>query len=324
MKSDNAKSLIAVGLILIILGVALGFVAKGIDFDTITQSVSSVAEDVGEATGGNTKAEEPTTQSAAAEAVSGVVDSASTAAAETGEQAVDTINTVKDKTGITKAQKFYESFCDKMEKLEKSIANIDNLFLVAILILAVFLSKCFISFVPINVTCALSGFIFPIPVALLINALGISFILFYKYYKGGKKEKNSIHKIMTKFPTIEKLVEGNMFGSDQGNPLVLFVLRLIPVVPINPISQLYGFMKYPWAKYLAISLVGYSFKLVSFTVLGKGIHDPFHSGYFVFFAVILIIAGLAMIGLAVFLDRSKKEDQKERAELKHHLEEELI
>lgn len=304
MNAKSRKSLIASGFILLILGIALLITALNYDFKSITKTVPSTESKT----------------NAASEAISSVSDKAS----EVEKNVVETVDQAKDDLGITKLQQIYKTFTEVMTDIEQSIANLDNLFVVAVLLLLIFFSKAYVSFVPISVTFMLSGFIFPLPVAFLINYIGVAFILTHKYLNGLKKEENGIHKIMSHFPTIEKLVEGEMLGSDSGNPILLFILRLIPIIPVNPISQLYGYMEYPFFKYLLISLLGYSLKLIPFTTVGKGIHDPFRSSFFVVFSILFIISGLAMITLGFGLKQAQETDKEKRAELAKEEEEDLI
>ncbi len=202
-------------------------------------------------------------------------------------------------SAIGKAQMYYIKFKLIVEKVENYIAQIPYKPLIVVALLLLFALKGFISITPISFTCFLSGVIFPFWGALIINLIGIAYIFSVKYYKGKKSEKNTIHKYITKWDRLGTLIEDSDKGNGTGNAGLLFVLRLAPSVPINPVSQLYGYMgfRYPW--FLATSLAGYLIKLVTFTSVGSNIADPFSAKFIVPILLILYASGLAMAVLAV-------------------------
>ena len=81
-----------------------------------------------------------------------------------------------------------------------------------------------------------------------------------------------------------QLVERNQVGS----AVVLFFLRLFPCIPINSVSQLYGTSDIGYWKYLIVSLLGFSYKLFSYTIIGRNVYDPMSASFLVPFILLFI------------------------------------
>lgn len=281
MRKVSWKSLLLGGIITLILGFTLLYLHNSVDFSFITGPFERLTE----------------------------------SQQQTSQESGGTIETVMEALGVNKVQAYYIRFQSFMEALEQRVTNLNNPFLVAIGILFFFALKSVINVVPISVTCLLSGLVFPLPVALLINFIGVTEIFLIKYFWGKKQKRNTIHRAMSRIPAIERIVEGEMFDAHHGNPLLLFALRLVPSIPLNPISQLYGYMEFNLLEYISLSLVGISFKLVAYTSIGYNIADPFSSAFIVPIIVVLLVSGFATAGLSIFLKVREYKAKKAKAKV---------
>ncbi|MBQ1529813.1 MAG: hypothetical protein IIZ76_05975, partial [Clostridia bacterium] len=130
--------------------------------------------------------------------------------------------------------------------------------------------------------------------------------------KGIGKVVRAIKNTLLKVPVLNIAVDDEdaekSAKGGTGNPLILFALRLIPFVPANPVSSLFGNMKMDYRSFLVISLFGYLLKVVSFTAIGYNISDPFSSKFIVPFIALLYIAGIGLFGINSFLKYADKRD----------------
>ena len=70
---------------------------------------------------------------------------------------------------------------------------------------------------------------------------------------------------------------------------------------------MYGKMGYNFWHYLFISLLGYSLKITSFTMIGYNAADPFSARFIVPLVVILFISGVGILGMNFIFTRVRKK-----------------
>ncbi len=295
-ETESSRSLTTIGFLLIILGAALLFFNQSNYMQTL-----------------RTQAEEVTTYSQSAQIEEEQDERKPSGSNGEKSKPLQTMEDIYEDLGISKVVQYYFKFTDYMEGLENRIQDFDNLFLVILALLGLFAVKSFIPFVPVSLTCFLSGVVLPFWLAMIVNFLGLALIFAIKYFWGRSRPSNYIHRTMKRFPTIESIVEGDDLGSTHGNPILLFALRMVPSIPINTISQLYGYMEFDFWRYMLLSMLGFSVKLVVYTVIGSNVYDPFQSAFMLPFAIILIVSGTATIGLGWFLSRRKKKSTKKKS-----------
>ncbi len=281
-----------IGIILISISLILAYSSKVIDFDKITapfeQAVKGtiVGDWIDEAKEHELERE---------------IEGSETPAQELAKN-------IKEFTGLSKAQQYYIKYQGLMENFEGKIAEIPNKFLIFICLLLLFTSKSMIVLIPITITCIVTALIFPFEVAIVINSIGYLLIFTIKYFWGRYIDAGYIHRLVKNSKTLLKYIQDEENGYATGNPLLLFILRLVPTVPINPISAMYGHMGYDYWKYIFLSMLGVSLKIVSFTALGSNISDPFSSAFVIPLIVILFVSGFSMISFSVILNRREKRE----------------
>ena len=309
-------------------------------------------------------------------------------------QIASTAEQMRDDLGLTKAQMYYIKFKTLMENLEQRVTELPYKPLIILALLLFFAVKSFVGIVPVSATCLIAAVIFPYPIALLINFVGVGIIFTIKWAMGYNAKSNAIKKYIMRSDNLWRVVSdadnstkkaikessdkrkaekealdalqgknepkpkkklplilrffvaiGKGIGKvvraiknallkvpvlsiavddedaemsakgGTGNPLILFALRLIPFVPANPVSSLFGNMKMDYRSFLVISLFGYLLKVVSFTAIGYNISDPFSSKFIVPFIALMYIAGFGVLGINSFLkyaDKRNAEREKEK------------
>ncbi|MBQ8063879.1 MAG: hypothetical protein IJ230_08090 [Clostridia bacterium] len=304
-----------------------------------------------------------------------------------------TAEQMRDDLGISNAQMNYIKFKTFMENLETRVTELPYKPLIVLALLVFFALKSFVGIVPVSATCLIAAVIFPFPVALLINFIGVGIIFTIKYAMGRAAKSNGIKKFIMKSDGLWKVVSdadnstkkvlketndkrkaekaalnqlqgkndrlkkpvtnpvlcffisiGKGIGKvvrairdkllkvpvlsilideedaeqsakgGTGNPLVLFALRLVPFVPANPVSSLFGNLQMDYRSFLLISLFGYLVKVISFTAIGYNIADPFTSKFIVPFIALLYLAGFGLLivnNVLKAIDRRNREKEAE-------------
>lgn len=372
----SSRLLNVIAVVLILMAVMLTYMHHHVDFSNITgpfERLSSMAQEQLTGTG----SEADPSEAAEAEEKSDVISTIS----QTAEQ-------MRDDLGLTRAQMYYIRFKTFMENLEQRATELPYKPLIVLAVLLFFSVKSFVGIVPVSATCLIAAVIFPFPVALLINLVGVGIIFSIKYAMGHHAKSNAIkkfimrsdnlwkvvsdadnstkkvlkessdkrkaekqayealrerseddpdktktmHPVLKFFVTVGKAI-GRVVGKIKdallkvpilsivideedaeqsakggtGNPIILFALRLVPFVPANPVSSLFGNMQMDYRSFLTLSLLGYLVKVISFTAIGYNIADPFSSKFIVPFIALLYIAGFALIAVNVFLNYIDKK-----------------
>lgn len=283
-----------VGIVLILMAIALTYTSKLIDFDTIAAPFEHLVEGT---------------------AIGNYIDEAKQKELEhqlkqTETPAQKLAENIKNFSGLTKAQKSYIKFQSFMEKFENSVAELPNKFVIAIAILLLFSVKSIIVLLPASATCLVTALLFPFPLAVIINIVGYCLMFTAKYFWGKHIGEGQVSRLVKHSKRLWKYIQDEENGYATGNPLLLFILRLVPTVPINPISQMYGKMGYDFWKYIILSALGISLRVVSVTSLGSNVSDPFSSAFIVPLVVILFVSGFSMIALSIILKKRESGTEK--------------
>ncbi|MBQ3897694.1 MAG: TVP38/TMEM64 family protein [Clostridia bacterium] len=228
--------------------------------------------------------------------------------------AQDLANFIKSQPGLSKLQRFYIKYQGFMEKFENSVSEIPNPLVIVICLWLLFAIKALIVLVPASFTCLVTALIFPFPVAVTVNMCGYAIMFLIKYFWGKHVGEGNISKLLKHSDALWRFIQDSENGNGNGNPLVLFILRLVPTVPLNPISSMYGKMEYDLWKYMLLSLLGISLRVVSVTSLGSNVADPFSSAFVVPLVIILFVSGFSMVIFSLIISRREKKAKLKTAE----------
>lgn len=166
---------------------------------------------------------------------------------------------------------WYSRWTAALMHYEQSVENIDEKWIAALFIEANFILKSFIPWLPISLLCFATGVIFKWYIAIPINIIGLATQFTIKYFWGKWRGGGNAQKLIAKNPSAYKVLSEN---DKIGSPIVLFASRFMPCMPVNAISQLYGSYDFSYWKYLVISILGFSYKLYSYTLVGRNVFDP--------------------------------------------------
>lgn len=189
---------------------------------------------------------------------------------------------------------WYSRYIDTLASYEIWMQIYGATWISVLLILVNFVLKALIPWFPIVCLCVVSGVLFEWYYALLINLAGLIILFTIKFFWGKKFGGGNAEKILSKYDTAHNFIDSSKLGSG----LVLFVLRLVPCMPVNSVSCLYGTTYIPYWQYIVISVLGFTYKLFSYTLIGRNVFDPASASFVVPLIILLFFTGLVLLTLS--------------------------
>lgn len=187
---------------------------------------------------------------------------------------------------------WYTRWTGALVSYEKSVENIDEKWIAALFIEANFILKSFIPWLPVSLLCFATGVIFKWYIAIPINIIGLASQMTIKYFWGKWRGGGNAEKLLSKNEAVYKIVSQN---NKIGSPIALFFSRFVPCMPINAVSQLYGSYDFEYWKYLLISILGFSYKLYSYTLVGRNVFDPLATRVLLPLIPLFLFSGIALL-----------------------------
>lgn len=178
----------------------------------------------------------------------------------------------------------------------------------ALLILANYALKALVPWFPISCICVVAGVLFKWYYAILINIAGLIILFTIRFFWGKKFGAGNAEKILNQYVSVKNIIDSDSLSSS----IVLFGLRLSPVVPINSVSSIYGTTDIDYKRYIILSLAGFSYKLFSYTVIGRNVFDPASASFIVPFVLLLLLSGFVMLSLSGALSALSQRKKKKQ------------
>lgn len=207
---------------------------------------------------------------------------------------------------------WYEEYQEYLLVLELRVAALEGKWIILVAIFFLFTLKSVVplAILPISAVCVISAMVFNLPISLLINILGLVIIFSIRYYIG-KRWKTLPYRILKSYDEIWKILEHD----GDGNPWLLFLCRIIPLFPINTVSNIYGGLKYDFRKYLLISVSAFLPKLLSYSIIGRNAFNPFSASFIIPVMISSFISGVGVLTtrkIILFIRRKGEEDVKNK------------
>ncbi len=189
---------------------------------------------------------------------------------------------------------WYNRYNSTLESYEIWMQTYGATWISVVSILVNFALKALIPWFPIPCLCVVSGVLFEWYYALLINLAGMIILFTIRFFWGRKFGGGNAEKILSKYDTAHSFIDSSKLGSR----LVLFMLRFVPCMPVNSVSCLYGTTYISFWQYILISVFGFTYKLFSYTVIGRNVFDPASASFIVPFILLLIFSGMVLLFLS--------------------------
>ena len=196
---------------------------------------------------------------------------------------------------------WYSKYVDTLATYEEWMQTYGATVNSVLLILLNFFLKSIIPWFPIACMCVATGVLFEWYQALFINTIGLIILFTVRYYWGRRFGGGNAEKILSKYETAYEFIDKSRLGSG----VVLFFLRLVPFTPTNVVSSLYGSTDISYLRYIIISVVGYAYKLFTYTTIGRSVYNPASASFLVPMIVLLIASGMMLLSLSGALELKK-------------------
>ena len=169
-----------------------------------------------------------------------------------------------------------------------------NLFLAAVVMLLLFALKTMSVFFYSGILYAASGLIFPLPAAMLVNALGLVVMISEGYLNGRFLGSDLVGTVSEKYPKITPILK----LEDKKPFLFTLLLRMMKIINFDMGSMYMGATRASFIPYAGASFLTVIPELILFAVVGKGISD-LHAGNVIIAGIIyaaITIASMLLIG----------------------------
>lgn len=203
---------------------------------------------------------------------------------------------------VEEIRSWYEGIQMALIRFENRVASIENRTLVMLVILLIFTLKGFVPFLPISTVCFITGMVFPGFSAFTINMLGIAVQMTVSYVRGRVRGGGNVQKFLNKYKGTRQILE----NKKSSHLLLLLGFRVVPFVPMNTVSRLFGSTGMKYFEYIFVSLGGFSPKVVSYTIIGRNVFDPLSPSFIVPIIVLLVISGISALVLNFILESVQK------------------
>ncbi|MBQ3904356.1 MAG: hypothetical protein II744_05210 [Eubacterium sp.] len=184
-----------------------------------------------------------------------------------------------------------------LTKLDNAVAQLDTQVEILICIFALYIAKCQLP-IPMSFLVAISGMVFPLSEALLVNVIFCFFFFSVKYVEG-VFIGGGWTGIILSFKRMHFIRDWIEFKGN-GNPYVLTVTRMIPAISLSMISKYYGSLRYDFLYYSILSLVGFAPRLYMYTKLGAAYTNPFSPRFIIPLMIIVGFSGFTSLIFNVF------------------------
>ena len=191
----------------------------------------------------------------------------------------------------------FNTIINWLKKIDTAVARLDTEREILVCIFALYIAKCQLP-IPMSFLCAISGLVFPLHIALIINTVLTWFFFTVKYYEGTFIGGGWAGMILN----IKKMhfIRDWIQFKGNGNPYFLSVTRLIPAIPLGMVSKYYGSMHYDFIYYSILSLIGFAPRLFIYTKLGAAFTNPFSVQFITLLMIIVAFTGFSSLIFNVF------------------------
>ena len=164
----------------------------------------------------------------------------------------------------------------------------ENKIVAAGIILTLFALKSLTIVFPLSILYLASGILFKPSIAILISTIGLAITITIPYWIGRISGKQIVQELCKKYPKLEqvrKYQETNAYFAS-------FITRIVGILPGDVVSIYLGACSVSYPVYLVAGVTGSLLSIITNTLLGEKISDPFS----IEFIVVLICRIMVSVG----------------------------
>ncbi|MBR4607003.1 MAG: VTT domain-containing protein [Lachnospiraceae bacterium] len=178
----------------------------------------------------------------------------------------------------------------------------ENVALSALILLLLYALKSLSVAFPIAVLEVVAGIVFPLPIALLLNLIGIVIVLTIPYHIGRLSGHDLADQIIGRNKWLERISE----YQSKNAFFVSFLLRVIAILPGDIVSMYLGASGIRFPQFLTGCLLGALPRMIAYTIAGDSIMTP-NSPAFIISVLLSVL--LAVISFAVHYHLNRLHDE---------------
>lgn len=179
----------------------------------------------------------------------------------------------------------------------------ENIWLAAIVIIAMFSLKSLTFFFPMIVIVTACGMTAPnMWAALAINTIGIFCMMNIPYLIGKFAQREYVEKLVMKHKKMQEIISLNM----SNGIFFAFFLRIINCLPYDIVGMFLGSVNMKWRDYIIGSMLGTLPGMICCTFMGNYIDEPFSAK---FIASVVINVGISVVCGIAYLIYAKKTQE---------------
>lgn len=193
-------------------------------------------------------------------------------------------------------------FLRMLEEMQEFIRHLDNKWLIVIAIMTVYGLRAIVP-IPYPFLIIMTGVMFRPINAIIINTAGFCVVTVISYWFGRFTKGGFAMKQLNKYENVKHILLSN---TGKTKLSILVASRIIPAIPINLVSNMYGGMKYPFIRFMIASIIGFSPKILAYTLMGGSITQPFTWKFMAPIIVLLLLTSIVTFGVNIALDKRKE------------------
>lgn len=182
-----------------------------------------------------------------------------------------------------------------------------NVWLAAIIMLALFALKSLSIVIYSGILYAVNGILFPLPIAILLNLLGSVIMLLIPYWIGKKTGTEAVDHIREKYPKTKAISELRM----KNDFFFSYVIRIIRI-PSDIASLYMGAIQVDYRKYLSGSLLGMLPHMITYPIMGMSVADIRSPAFIISLSAEIIYVAVTTIVYTVYRRRQEKKKGKQQ------------
>ena len=170
-----------------------------------------------------------------------------------------------------------------------------------LLMLALFALKSVTIVIHCGIIYAICGGLFPLPLALAVSIVGTAIMVSIPFFLGRRLGANGAKKLMEKYPRLAKI---RAFCA-KNDFFFMFFVRIISVLPSDPVSLYFGAVGADYRRYLAATLLGMIPTIGAFTVMGNSADNVTSPAFLSSVAVAVSASVVSLIWFAIVQKKRK-------------------
>jgi len=187
---------------------------------------------------------------------------------------------------------------DKLVNLDVRafVGQFGNLYFATGAVLAVYILKSITFVIPAIMIYLSVGMMFDMKTALLVNLAGIILEVVITYFLGRFLGGEQVNNLLVKNKAGKKLLD---LYESKNRGVFLFLVRVLPVFPIDFTSLFLGASRFSFLPYVAVSVIGIMPRVALFTILGETAYRLFPKELLM--KLVLILLPIAIVAYPVYI-----------------------